>query len=97
MAVEITINAKDIALFGELTQETITQSLENKSKAFFTNKSLVINLAGINKVDTAGLAWLLTLVELASVNSCSIGFTHLSEELQKLAKLTAVDAFLPSL
>lgn len=97
MAVEITINDKDIALFGELTQETITQSLENRSKAFFTNKSVVINLAGINKVDTAGLAWLLTLVELASESSCSIGFIHLSEELQKLAKLTAVDAFLPSL
>ncbi|WP_189378415.1 STAS domain-containing protein [Thalassotalea profundi] len=96
MTVEITMNDNDISLVGELTQQTISHALEKKAKAFFQKKNVVINLAGIKKVDTAGLAWLLTLVELASINTCTIGFTHLSEELQNLAKLTAVDAFLPS-
>ncbi|XQW84566.1 STAS domain-containing protein [Thalassotalea piscium] len=96
MTVEITINENDIALAGELTQDTITQALEKKSADFFKNKSIVIDLAGIVKVDTAGLAWLLTLVELASIKDCKIEFTHLSQELKNLAKLTAVDAFLPT-
>lgn len=96
MTVKITVNDNDIALAGELTQSTITLALEKKSQAFFHKNNVIINLAGIVKVDTAGLAWLLTLVELASKNTTTICFTHLSTELQSLAKLTAVDSFLPS-
>ncbi|GAA5138276.1 STAS domain-containing protein [Thalassotalea piscium] len=96
MTVKITMNDDGIALAGELTQATITQALEKQSVRFFEQKNVTIDLAGIVKVDTAGLAWLLTLVELASSQSSKVCFTHLSTELQNLVKLSAVDSFLPS-
>ncbi|MGB1199141.1 MAG: STAS domain-containing protein [Thalassotalea sp.] len=94
--VEVSINDNDVALAGELTQRTITQALEKKSIQFFKNKSVNVDLAGVQKVDMAGLAWLLTLVELALRHACAIKFINLSTELQNLAKLTSVDSFLPS-
>lgn len=93
--VKIKISDNLIALSGELTQLTITKSLQHKAKKFFANSSLVVDLGHIDKVDTAGLAWLLTLIEQAAQHSCEICFHNVSPELTRLAKLSAVDTFLP--
>ncbi len=95
MTVDVKIENDLISLSGHLTQQTITSTLEKQAKQFIDGQTLVVDLAAVDKVDTAGLAWLLTLVELANGRQCQIHFKNLSQELRNLSKLTAVDSFLP--
>ncbi len=80
---------------GVLTRATITRNFDKKYRKLVSDKQVVIDLASISKVDTAGLAWLLMLVELAGKNSCDMTLINLPEDLLKLAKLSAVDSLLP--
>jgi phospholipid transport system transporter-binding protein len=93
--VNIKIEGEQLLLSGELTLLTITKALESKLKSFFNGPSLTVNLNEISKIDTAGLAWLLTIVEQALVRSCQLRFINVSPELIKLAQLTSVEPFLP--
>ena len=52
-------------------------------------------MAKVNQIDTAGLAWILLLIELAAAKSCDISLMNLPDDLLKLAKLSAVDTLLP--
>lgn len=80
---------------GMLTRATITRNFDKKYRKIVNDKKVIIDLASVSKVDTAGLAWLLMLVERAGKNACQITLTNLSEDLLKLAKLSAVDTLLP--
>lgn len=80
---------------GMLTRATITRNFDKKYRKIVNDKKVIIDLANVSKVDTAGLAWLLMLVERAGENACQITLTNLSEDLLKLAKLSAVDTLLP--
>lgn len=80
---------------GMLTRATITRNFDKKYRKIVNDKKVIIDLANVSKVDTAGLAWLLMLVERAGKNACQITLTNLSEDLLKLAKLSAVDTLLP--
>lgn len=86
----------NMAVFkGELSRNTINEAFEKKTVKLVNNKDLVIDLAGIIKTDTAGLAWLLLLVEKAKATKSEISFHNIPQGLLKLAKLSAVDLFLP--
>ncbi len=84
-----------VTLKGELSLRTITKGFEKKSLAMLSSEDNFVNLLSVHKVDTAGLAWLLMMLEQAKKKSLSIKFTNISQELLKLAKLSAVDSFLP--
>ena len=58
------------------------------------NKSLQLDLNGVNKVDTAGLAWLLLVLEYAKKHQCKLSFAHVPNDLLKLAQLSAVEHLL---
>lgn len=86
----------NIAIFkGELSRVTINEAFEKKTVNLFNNKDLVIDLADVIKTDTAGLAWLLLLVEETKKTNSEISFHNIPQDLLKLAKLSAVDLFLP--
>ncbi len=57
-------------------------------------KNATLDLAQTTSVDTAGLAWLLLLLEIANEKNCQLTFANLPDDLLKLAKLSAVDTFL---
>ena len=82
-------------LSGELTRQTVPQLPNKVVRQLISNSSIMLDLKQVKKVDTAGLAWLLALVEQAQVNACQLTLTHLPSDLIKLAKLSAVDDFLP--
>lgn len=82
-------------LDGELTRTSITPLFEKKSLEITSQKMSIVDLSKVKKVDTAGLAWLLVLVEQAKSKSCKLSFEFLPQDLLKLAKLSAVDTFLP--
>lgn len=80
---------------GELSIQTIDANFEKETVNQFHNKDIAIDLIGVNKVDSAGLAWLLLLVEAANKTRTKISFHNVPLDLLKLAKLSAVDLFLP--
>ncbi len=94
-AIDISIKASELIFTGELTRNTISPSFEKKSAQLITNEQNVFNLAAVSKIDTAGLAWLLLMLEQAGKRAIKLKFIHIPDELTKLAKLSAVDSFLP--
>ena len=80
---------------GALTRATITRAFDKKYRQLVNGESITIDLAKVNKIDTAGLAWILLLIELAITKSCKISLINLPDDLLKLAKLSAVDTLLP--
>ena len=88
---------KNTALFnGELSRLTINKRLENDLLQSLAKKDIVIDLVNINKVDTAGLSLLLMFVENAKKTNNEISLHNIPDDLLKLAKLSAVDFFLPT-
>jgi len=93
--VTLTITGEESVVVGELIRTTITKSFEKESKKLFSSIKMVVDLSQIKKVDTAGLAWLLYIVEQAILNSCQLTFIHIPQDLLKLARLSGVDSFIP--
>lgn len=82
-------------LTGELSIHTIDPVFEQKTLNAFYNKNIILDLADVKKIDTAGLAWLLCVIEQAKKTESSINFQNIPQDLLKLAKLSAVDLLLP--
>jgi len=93
--INLTFTDDEATLVGELTRITITKSFEKKSKKLFSSTKMNIDLSQVLKVDTAGLAWILYIVEQAILNTCQLTFTHIPQDLLKLASLSGVDSFIP--
>ena len=93
--INLTFTDDQATLIGELTRITMTKSFEKKSKKIFSSAKMIVNLSQVQKVDTAGLAWILYIVEQAILNTCQLTFTHIPQDLLKLACLSGVDSFIP--
>jgi phospholipid transport system transporter-binding protein len=88
--------AEQKAIFsGALTRATITPAFDKKYRKLVNNERIIIDLTKVSQVDTAGLAWILLLIELATNKACHISLINLPEDLLKLATLSAVDTLLP--
>ena len=94
-SIKFTLSDEGGQLSGELTRHTVPKLSNKVVKQLIANSAIILDLKQVKKVDTAGLAWLLALVEQAQVNACQLTLTHLPSDLIKLAKLSAVDDFLP--
>jgi len=84
-----------VLLSGELTRKTLSQFFEKKSLGLVKKSHLTLNFSSVTKTDTAGLAWLLMMIERAKKTGCTLSLEAMPEELIKLATLSAVDGFLP--
>jgi len=80
---------------GALTRHTVGQYNTKSITLLLQQKSVNMNFSKVSKVDTAGVAWLLLIVEQASKTACELSFTHLPEDLLNLTKLSGVTEFLP--
>ena len=93
--ISLTISNDIVTLSGDLIRQTVETISTEQLKYLFKQPSVIINLAAVEKIDTAGLAWLLSQIELAQANACQLCFEHLPSGLIKLAALSSVDKFLP--
>ncbi|GLX77917.1 hypothetical protein tinsulaeT_12570 [Thalassotalea insulae] len=92
---KITQQQQNLILTGELTIHSINTRFEKKSAALLTGQTLRVDLSAVTKMDSAGLAWLLLMCELAAKQGIELKIINLPGDLVNLAKLTAVDSFLP--
>lgn len=84
-------------LEGELTRQNLSKTSLKQASVVLKTGSLIFDLSKLSKVDTAGLAWLLLLVEKSAANNQKISFVQASEDLVRLAQLSGVEGILPSL
>ena len=87
------------SLSGELSRDTVSNFWPNSRQDLLlaSNKgdAIVLDLAGIQDSDTAGLAWLLNLLRDSKKQSISFTVKNLPDTISKLAKISDVDGFLP--
>lgn len=86
-------------LKGALNLETIPQfwpdRLADLATAKQTSDSLNIDLAKVEHIDTAGLAWILNLLRDAKHQQVSFTLSNVPPTLLNLAKISDVEPFLP--
>lgn len=88
------VSAQNWQIVGELTRHTISGSQKKYFAVLAANTSQSVDLTHLTKVDTAGLAWLLALVEYAKSKQIELSYSQAPSELVKLAQLSHVDSFL---
>ncbi|MBL4908677.1 MAG: STAS domain-containing protein [Alteromonadaceae bacterium] len=91
----LSVENEQYLLTGELTRHTVPCLSFKKLKKILAADNASFNFSHIDKVDTAGLAWMCALLEQANKQKCQLSFIHIPEQLAKLAKLSGVDDFLP--
>ncbi|WP_082897046.1 lipid asymmetry maintenance protein MlaB [Thalassotalea crassostreae] len=80
---------------GELIRQSINGKQDKHFKELTQHKNQNLDLSGINKIDTAGLAWLIALFEEAQRKQIEISYSQPPLELVKLAKLSGIENLLP--
>ena len=95
---ELTINSQNgqLHVVGTLTREQVTRQFEKRAYQLISADCPVINLGQVETIDTAGLAWLLVMLERASKQKITLEFIEIPAKLENLAKLSGVAAFLPA-
>ncbi|TLU66693.1 STAS domain-containing protein [Thalassotalea litorea] len=89
------IDPENVELTGELTRKSIIGKQQKNFLSILLSNQQRVDLKALKKVDTAGLGWLLALVEIAGKKQFEISYSNPPLELVKLAKLSRVEQLLP--
>ncbi len=81
-------------LNGDMTFKTVERILEDGEDLFEAHTRLEIDLSGIAKADSAGLALLLEWITWANHTVREIRFTGMPERVLAIARTTEVEALL---
>lgn len=81
-------------LAGEVTFQTVEKILDESEKPFAQHTRLEVDLSGVTRSDSAGLALLLEWITWANHTVREIRFTEMPERVLAIAKTTEVDALL---
>lgn len=93
--IQLTFDNDIAKLSGILTRVSVPILDEKKIHTLLQADKITFDLAQIEQVDTAGLAWLCALLEQSYLNKCQLTYIHFPEQLLKLATLSGVNDFLP--
>ena len=91
MLINIEQNESNFVLSGELNRQTVPSIGKKHITPMFTFKQFSLDFAQVTHCDTAGLAWVLLVIEKAKAQQCEINFINLPQDMVKLAQLSAVD------
>jgi len=96
VTVTFNISNDEVRLVGNLTRDNVASISAKQVKEIIKKDVLKVNLSGIDKVDTSGLAWLFLLLEKAKKQSCQLVLIEMPEDMIKLANLSRVESLLPT-
>ena len=82
------------ALSGEMTFATVEKILDLSEEPFEQHTRLEVDLSGVTRSDSAGLALLLEWITWANHTVREIRFTDMPDRVVAIAKTTEVDALL---
>ncbi|MDH5446922.1 MAG: STAS domain-containing protein [Gammaproteobacteria bacterium] len=90
------ISDGQLAVEGELSKFTVPSIMKQGHNLINNaNQNLAIDLKGVTRTDSAGLALLLEWMTLASKKDLQIHFKNLPSQLLKIAKVSDLDVILP--
>jgi len=78
---------------GDLIAHTVMDVL-SEMKLYNQLNQWVVNLSGVEKVDSSAIALMLEMIKLAKALSIKISFSHIPKELMAIAHLSQLDTFL---
>lgn len=84
------LEGREILIEGILDKETVPEVLLNTPE-LVEGESYQLNLKQLEKVDSAGLAYIVNLICQHRQTNGTIQVTHLTAQLQELVTLTEVD------
>ena len=82
------------ALRGELSFQTAIRALKASEGLFSPHRELDIDLAGVGRVDSAGLALLLEWVGWARNHSRTVRFRNIPQQILSMAQISEVESML---
>jgi phospholipid transport system transporter-binding protein len=82
---------------GELSFGTVNEVLVQSQSTIFASpgRQLDLDLGGVSRVDSAGLALLIQWMRMARAAHCEIHFHHLPQQLLAIARAGELDGLLP--
>ena len=92
------LSAGNIAVNGELTFETVPDLIANYPAIDSGNHSgeaLTVDLSGVSKADSAGLALLVEWIGQARKDQISFSFANVPQQILAMAELCDLDEVLP--
>jgi len=89
-------DANHFVIRGELNMQTVPAVAESAHGVFKQLSGEVsVDLSGVSRADSAGLALLIELQRLSRQQQCAIRFLHLPEQLRQILHLSELDDILP--
>lgn len=79
---------------GELTFQTVPEQWRSSAGLFAQNSEFTIDLSGVTRADSAGLALLIGWIRRAKQEQKSVYFKNIPANLLAIARVTGVDAIL---
>lgn len=92
----IILNHGSLLISGELSRFTVDEISDEVFSDWFSHSAIDVNLHDLSKVDTAGLAWLLYILEQAKGFNCHLSFSHIPLQLEKQIILSGINDFFPT-
>lgn len=80
---------------GELTFATVPELAAGSDAAFVGSPELAIDLSGVTRADSAGLALLIEWVRRARLVQQQLRYTGLNQQMRELVRVSALDKVLP--
>jgi phospholipid transport system transporter-binding protein len=90
------VNEGEIKLSGYIDRFTVNDLVNNIKIDKICNELLVLDLAEVTRVDTAGLAWILKVRAQASHSGQTVKLNEIPTQLLNLAKISGVEQLLVS-
>ena len=82
-------------LIGEISFATVGDFEKRVDPELFNRSDLTIDLAGVSRADSAGLALLLAWVKMARGRNVALSLKNFPDQLLAIAKVSGVDDLLP--
>jgi len=93
---DIRLDGKILCVSGELTFATVTGLLAQSRMLFEqAGGEIEVELGGVERADSAGLAILIEWMRQANARGASIRFSHLPEQMLAIAAASEMDSLLP--
>lgn len=80
---------------GELTFETVAKVDAATAPVFAASDAVTLDLAGVTRADSAGLALIIGWVRRAQRQNKTLRLKNVPEKLLAIARVTGVEPFLP--
>ena len=82
------------ALRGNLSFEFATNILERSKILFAEHSNIHIDLSGVQKADSAGLALLIEWLSWARISGCAIAYENIPDQIMAIAEISEVSGLL---